>query len=83
MKFWQILTALKKIKTKMSMIKHLQMNEQIEWFNQIMKQYLKYYINYQQNNWIELLFTAQFTYNNSTQTFTEISSFQAEYDRDM
>ena len=40
-------------------------------------------MNYQQNNWIELLFTAQFAYNNSTQTFTEISSFQAEYDRDM
>ena len=25
----------------------------------------------------------QFTYNNSTQAFTEISSFQAEYDRNM
>ena len=40
-------------------------------------------MNYQQNNWIELLSAAQFAYNNSTQTFTEISSFQAEYDRDM
>jgi len=30
-----------------------------------------------------LLLAAQFTYNNSTQTFTEISSFQAEYDRNM
>ena len=30
-----------------------------------------------------MLLAAQFTYNNSTQTFTEISSFQAEYDRDM
>ena len=40
-------------------------------------------MNYQQNNQIELLFTAQFTYNNSTQTFTKISLFQAEYNRDM
>ena len=48
-----------------------------------MKQYLKCYVNYQQNNWIELLSAAQFAYNNNTQTFTEISSFQAEYDRDM
>ena len=30
-----------------------------------------------------MLLTAQFTYNNSTQTFTKISSFQAEYDKDM
>ena len=48
-----------------------------------MKQYLKYYVNYQQDNWIELLFTAQFTYNNSTQAFTKISSFQAEYNKNM
>ena len=27
--------------------------------------------------------TAQFTYNNNIQIFTEISSFQAEYDRNM
>ena len=30
-----------------------------------------------------MLFAAQFTYNNSTQAFTEISLFQAKYDRDM
>ena len=59
------------------------MNDQIKQLNQIMKQYLKCYVNYQQNNWIELLSAAQFAYNNSTQAFTEISSFQAEYDRDM
>ena len=40
-------------------------------------------MNYQQNNWIELLFAAQFAYNNNTQTFTEISLFQTEYDRNM
>ena len=82
-KFWQTLTALKKMKTKMSTIKHSQMNDQIERLNQIVKQYLKCYVNYQQNNWIKLLSAAQFTYNNSTQTFTEISLFQAEYDRNM
>ena len=46
LKFWQTLTVLKKIKTKMSIMKYSQMNEQIEWFNQIMKQYLKCYVNY-------------------------------------
>ena len=82
-KFWQTLTALKEIKTKMSTTEHSQINDQIEKFNQIMKQYLKCYVNYQQDNWVELLFTAQFTYNNSMQTFTEISLFQAEYDKNM
>ena len=65
-KIWQTLTALKEIKTKMNTIEHSQMNDQIERFNQIMKQYLKCYVNYQQNNWIELLSAAQFAYNNST-----------------
>ena len=40
-------------------------------------------MNYQQDNWVELLSTAQFAYNNSTQTFIEISSFQAEYNKNM
>ena len=46
-KFWQTFMTLKKIKMKMSTTKYSQMNEQIKWFNQIMKQYLKCYVNYQ------------------------------------
>ena len=71
------------MKIKISTTEHLQTDDQIKKLNQIVKQYLKCYVNYQQNNWIKLLLTAQFTYNNSTQIFTEISSFQAEYDRNM
>ena len=82
-KFWQTLTALKRIKTKMSMTEHSQTDEQTEQLNQIMKQYLKCYVNYWQNNWIKLLLIAQFAYNNSMQAFTEISSFQIKYDRNM
>ena len=78
-----MLIALKEMKTKMSITEHSQINDQIERLNQIVKQYLKCYMNYQQNNWVELLFAAQFTYNNSTQTFTKISLFQMKYDRDM
>ena len=46
-KFWQTLTALKKIKIKISTMKHSQMNEQIKQLNQIVKQYLNCYVNYQ------------------------------------
>ena len=71
------------MKIKMNTTEHSQMNDQIERLNQIMKQYLKCYVNYQQNNWVKLLLAVQFAYNNNTQTFTEISLFQAEYDRNM
>ena len=47
LKFWQTWTALKEMKTKMSTTEYLQMNDQIERFNQIVKQYLKCYVNYQ------------------------------------
>ena len=67
----------------MSIIKYSQTDEQIKQLNQIIKQYLKCYINYQQNNWIKLLSAVQFIYNNNMQVFTEISSFQAKYDKDM
>ena len=67
----------------MNTTEHLQTDDQIKKLNQIVKQYLKCYVNYQQDNWVKLLLTAQFTYNNSIQTFTKISSFQAEYDRNM
>ena len=32
---------------------------------------------------MKLLLATQFAYNNSTQTFTEISSFQTEYNKNM
>jgi hypothetical protein len=37
---------------------HPQTDGQIKRLNQIMEQYLRYYVNYQQDNWVELLPTA-------------------------
>ena len=45
-KFWQTLTALKEIKTKMSTTEHSQTDDQTEKLNQIVKQYLRCYVNY-------------------------------------
>ena len=42
----------------------------------MLKIYLHYYINYQQNNWIKLLFSAEFAYNRSIHTVTEKISFK-------
>src|SRR6266496_4642801 len=48
-KFWQTLMTMKEIKTKMSTIEHSQTDDQTEQLNQIIKQYLKCYVNYQQD----------------------------------
>jgi len=79
-KFWEMLTAELKINHKMSMTYHLQMNEQSKQMNQTVKTYLKHYINRNQNNWVQLLLTAQFAYNNTQNEITEETPFRANYE---
>jgi len=45
--------------------------------NQTLKQYLRVYCNYQQDNWSELLPLAEFAYNNAPSATTGVSSFFA------
>ena len=56
------------------------MNEQSEWMNQTVKMYLRHYVNKNQNNWVQLLLTAQFVYNNAQNETTEETPFQANYE---
>ena len=42
----------------------------------MLKIYLYYYINYQQNNWVKLLSSTEFTYNRSIHMATEKTSFK-------
>ena len=44
-----------------------------------MEQYLRHYINFKQNNWIDLLPLAQFAYNNYQHSTTRTSPFYANY----
>ena len=44
-----------------------------------MEQYLCGYCNYQQDNWVELLILAEFSYNNTLSTTTGMTPFQAMY----
>jgi hypothetical protein len=64
-----------KIKIRLNIIFHFQTNDQIERQNQTLKQYLKIYVNYQQNNWIKLLFVTKFAYNNNWHNVIKMSSF--------
>ena len=63
-------------------MRHLQTDGQIERLNQILEQYLQYYINYDQDNWVRYLLIAQFTYNSAPQEFTKVSLFKANFGRE-
>src|SRR5450755_5192120 len=58
---------------------HPQINRQTERLNQTLEQYLRHYVNYQQDNWVVLLLTAQLAYNSTSTSTTGISPFFANY----
>ncbi len=78
-KFWETLTAELRINHKMLTAYHSQMNEQSKQMNQMVKMYLRHYVNKNQNNWVQLLSTAQFAYNNTQNKTTEETPFWANY----
>ena len=47
--------------------------------NQTVEQYLRAYINYNQNDWVSHLPIAQYTYNNAENEKTKMSLFFANY----
>jgi hypothetical protein len=77
-KFWNSLMDQLGSKQKMSTAFHPQTDGQTERTNQTLEQYLRAYVNYEQDNWIELLPLAQVAYNNS-KAATGISPFYANY----
>jgi len=60
---------------------HPQTDEQIEWVNQVLEQYLWYYVDYNLSNWLDLLPSAEFVYNNQVYEDIKESPFFLEYGR--
>lgn len=58
---------------------HPQTDGQTERINQILEQYLRGYVNYQQDNWVDLLSMAEFCYNNTLSSSIGMSPFFANY----
>ncbi|KAJ8456604.1 hypothetical protein ONZ51_g12023 [Trametes cubensis] len=54
---------------------HPEGDGQTEQVNQTLEQYLRIYLNYQQDNWSQLLPLAEFAYNNAPSATTGISPF--------
>ena len=79
LKFWIAVTSLLGTKRKLSILFYLQTNNRNKKMNQIIKIYLYSYINYQQNNWVELLPLTQFVYNSSETETILIMPFFANF----
>ncbi|GME32536.1 reverse transcriptase domain protein [Neofusicoccum parvum] len=77
--FWQTLTRQLGSKHKLSTTAHPQTDGQTERTNQTLEQYLRCYLNYSQDNWVELLPLAQFAYNSAKASATQESPFYANY----
>ena len=59
-KFMEDLTKVLETKWMLSTAYHPQIDGQMEWINQEIGTFLRHYVNYQQNNWMEWLAAAEF-----------------------
>jgi len=75
--FWRSLCQLLGIKANLSTAYYPETDGQTERVNQIVEQYLRVYINYQQDNWVNLLPLAKFAYNNTLHSETMVTPFFA------
>ena len=70
------------IESKLSMAFYPQTDEQMERVNQELKQYLRMFINYRQEQWPNWLGTVEFIYNNKVYSSTKTLPFKANYRQD-
>ncbi|AEO55973.1 hypothetical protein MYCTH_2043746, partial [Thermothelomyces thermophilus ATCC 42464] len=78
-KFWQALMQRLGVNSKLSTAYHPQTDGQTERLNQVVEQYLRSYVNYQQDDWVMLLPTAQLAYNTTPTETTKVTPFFANY----
>lgn len=77
--FWSQVCYLTKVKLRLSTVFHPQTDGQTEQQNQTLEHYLSVYCCKQQDNWAELLFVAEFAYQQSQHKMLGISLFMAMY----
>ena len=77
--FWKRFLQIFGTSLNLSTAYHPQTDGQTERVNQILEQYLRCTISYQQDDWVDFLPLAEFAYNNATHTSTQVSPFFANY----
>uniref|UniRef100_A0A8C5MCN6 Gypsy retrotransposon integrase-like protein 1 n=1 Tax=Leptobrachium leishanense TaxID=445787 RepID=A0A8C5MCN6_9ANUR len=78
-RFWKALCKSLHISSRLSSAFHPQTNGQTERTNQTLEQYLRCYSTQSQDNWMNLLPTAEFAYNNGFHSSLKTSPFYAAY----
>src|SRR5258706_4223304 len=78
-KFWAELMERLDVRLRKSTAFRPQTDGQTERVNQSLEQYLRQYCNYEQDDWHDLLPLAEYAYNNSVTTATQVSPFYANY----
>lgn len=76
-KFWTSLCKALDIRSNLSTAYHPETDGQTERVNQTLEQYLRMFVNYQQDDWTPQLPIAEFTYNNTPHSTTGVSPFFA------
>jgi len=71
------------IKTKLSTAFHSQTDRQTERMNQELEQYLWFFIENRQKDWLEWLAAAEFAINNKIYMMTKVLSFMANYGKEL
>jgi len=59
------------------------MNRQTERMNQELEQYLRFFVEHRQKDWPEWLTSAEFAVNNKVYMATKVSSFMANYGKEL
>ena len=77
------LNRMLEIETKLSIAFHPQTDGQTEQMNQELEQYLRFFVDHRQKDWLEWLVLAEFVVNNKVHTATKVSSFMANYGREL
>jgi len=77
--FWESLCKMVGVKRRMSTAYNPQTDGQTERTNQVVECYLWTFVNYDQNDWYQLLPLAEHAYNNSATNAHKITPFIANY----
>ena len=77
--FWAELMKKLNVRLRKSTAFRPQTDGQTERINQTLEHYLRQYCNYEQNDWYEMLPLAEYSYNNSVTTATQMSPFYVNY----
>uniref|UniRef100_A0A2D4HTP5 Integrase catalytic domain-containing protein n=2 Tax=Micrurus lemniscatus lemniscatus TaxID=129467 RepID=A0A2D4HTP5_MICLE len=78
-RFWQTLLMELQVQACLSSTHHPETDGGTERMNDILEQYLCFFSNTQQNNWVEVLPVAKFAYNNAQPASTHLSPLFANY----